>query len=207
MHFALTIDAEHPDRPARTPLGNAGRILALLAERRVPATFFVQGTWARAFPDLAARIAADRHLVGSHSHSHCIYPKMTREGMLEDMKESREDLAGVGIDPGVWFRLPGGHGEDDQEILKILQEGRFRHVGWTVICGDWNGWSPGRIADAIIAEVERGRAKGVSIPVVHSWPDSTPSALERVLDEIASDVDFVRLDALTDGDVPWGVLR
>ena len=53
---ALTFDAEHPDRPA--PPGVAEQLLELLDRLGVPATFFVQGRWAEAFPVAARRIVA-----------------------------------------------------------------------------------------------------------------------------------------------------
>ena len=65
---ALTIDTEHPDRPARP--GNVERILDTLAATGTRATFFVQGRWAEAYPGLARRIAAEGHLVGNHGRAH-----------------------------------------------------------------------------------------------------------------------------------------
>jgi peptidoglycan/xylan/chitin deacetylase (PgdA/CDA1 family) len=47
LRVALTLDAEHPDRPWCPP-GNADGILDTLKEREVTATFFVQGRWAEA---------------------------------------------------------------------------------------------------------------------------------------------------------------
>jgi peptidoglycan/xylan/chitin deacetylase (PgdA/CDA1 family) len=58
MRVALTFDAEHADRP-HSPPGNEDRVLATLAEHGIAGTFFVQGRWAIARPEVARRIAAD----------------------------------------------------------------------------------------------------------------------------------------------------
>jgi peptidoglycan/xylan/chitin deacetylase (PgdA/CDA1 family) len=66
FRVALTFDAEHPDRPARS--GNDLRLLDALARLDVRSTVFIQGRWAEAYPAVARRIATDGHLVGHHSH-------------------------------------------------------------------------------------------------------------------------------------------
>src|SRR5437870_1423653 len=60
LRVALTFDAEHPSR-RQCPPGAAEAIINTLAELRVKATFFVQGRWATAYPDVARLIARDRH--------------------------------------------------------------------------------------------------------------------------------------------------
>ena len=67
FRVALTFDAEHPDR-SWCPPGNAERILDALRDEDVPATVFVQGRWAQAYPSTARRIADEGHLVGHHSN-------------------------------------------------------------------------------------------------------------------------------------------
>src|SRR5204863_8624195 len=55
-------DGPHPHH---TP-----RLLDLLKDQRVTATFFVIGRWAARYPELVRRIAAEGHLVGNHTFSH-----------------------------------------------------------------------------------------------------------------------------------------
>ncbi|HTW09476.1 MAG TPA: polysaccharide deacetylase family protein, partial [Acidimicrobiales bacterium] len=80
MQVALTIDAEHPDRPTDRARQNALDLLNLLREKGVSATFFVQGMWAYAYPDLAATIARDGHLIASHSYWHCVFTSLSDDG-------------------------------------------------------------------------------------------------------------------------------
>src|ERR1039458_8231919 len=62
-HVALTFD-DGPD-PAFTP-----RFLAVLAARRVHATFFLLGPMVQAAPQLTANIAAAGHEIGVHGWEH-----------------------------------------------------------------------------------------------------------------------------------------
>ena len=61
FRVALTFDAEHPDRPNRP--GITEGLLDVLAAREVPTTWFLQGRWVEAEPELARRVAADGHLL------------------------------------------------------------------------------------------------------------------------------------------------
>ena len=205
MKVALTIDAEHPDWPSKDPLGNASRQLDLLGEFGVAASFFVEGYWARTYPDMVRRIAGDGHLIGSHSQAHCVYSRLHHDGIVRDLADSRASLETAGADPRHWFRLPSGEGGTDPEVMAAVSESGFRNVGWTVICGDWEeGCTAQRVVDLVLRDVEGRRPDGVSVPMIHSWPDPTPYALEEILRRLTGSVEFVRLDDLACDDIPSG---
>src|ERR671931_2818207 len=52
------------------PLVGVPRLLDLLAEHSLPATFFVPGVTAERYPDTVERIAAAGHEIGHHGGSH-----------------------------------------------------------------------------------------------------------------------------------------
>ena len=100
---ALTVDTEHPDRPARP--GNVERILDTLAATRTRGTFFVQGRWAQAYPGLARRIAAEGHLIGSHGRGHVSLRLLSPDGIRASVRDAEEAIrATTGADPRPWFR-------------------------------------------------------------------------------------------------------
>jgi len=192
---ALTVDAEHPDHPTTDPSGNAGRLLDVLSAGKSRATFFVQSSWAGAFPDLTKRIVDEGHLLGSHSHWHCIFTSLSDAGIADDLARSRSIL-GAYSDTGNCFRLPGGAGFDDSRVLTAVAAAGYQHVPWS--CGG-NDWEPGRTAEEVatpIIDSIRAANPGLSIPLLHSWPDPSARALEIVLDELKGEANFVRLDQL-----------
>jgi peptidoglycan/xylan/chitin deacetylase (PgdA/CDA1 family) len=93
-------DGPHPDH---TP-----RLLDVLREYEVPATFFVIGREAERYPDLVRRIAAEGHLIGQHTFSHAEPSRTSAAALLEDVRRADEVLAGIlGWAPRL-FRPPKG---------------------------------------------------------------------------------------------------
>lgn len=91
--------------PSRV-VDNTSRLLDLLAEHEVRATFFVLGWVAERHPALVRRIAALGHEVASHSYWHRLVYELTPDGFREDLARARavlEDAAGVRV---LGFRAP-----------------------------------------------------------------------------------------------------
>jgi peptidoglycan-N-acetylglucosamine deacetylase len=198
FRVALTFDAEHGDRPARP--GNDERLLDALAASGIRATFFVQGRWAEANPAVARRIAADGHLVGSHTFYHARLPLLTADGLATDMRDAEAAICEhVGVDPRPWFRCPFGAGALDAELLaRVTDLGYPRHAGWDV---DTEDWQPGRTPQELAAIVVDGatRRGDGAVVLMHSWPDATAAALPAIVRELAAaGATFVTLADLPD---------
>lgn len=192
--IALTIDTEHPDRPARP--GNVERILDALAATGTQATFFVQARWAQAYPGLARRIAVEGHLVGSHGRGHVSLRLLSPDGIRQSVRDAEDAIrATTGADPRPWFRSPHDDVSDDRPITDVLDELGYRQVGWTV---DPTDWDPSRTAGDVERSVVEGCSAGGdgSVVLLHSWPDSTADALPRILEALRTDNDLVGVDGL-----------
>lgn len=99
--IALTID-DGPS-PSSTPL-----LLELLAKHRLPATFFVIGEKAAAYPGLIDLILAHGHSIGNHSYRHDNFLMCRSIRTLEkDIRATQEILTRAGIQP-LLFRPPIG---------------------------------------------------------------------------------------------------
>ena len=180
LRVALTFDAEHPDRPWCPP-GNAASILDTLAAAHVRATVFVQGRWAKAYPDLARRIAEDGHLVGHHSHYHVRMPLLSDAGIAADLIDGAESIVETtGVDPRPWFRCPFGAGHDDMRVLRAIEGLGYRDVHWDVELQDWEPWRTGAAiaADAIAGVREHGDG---AVVLLHTWPGGTAEALPAMI--------------------------
>jgi len=85
---------------------NVDRILALLAERDLHATFFTLGWVAERYPQLVRRIVASGHELASHGYGHERASDLSKEAFHEDVTRSKhllEDLAGQ---PVLGYRAP-----------------------------------------------------------------------------------------------------
>ena len=173
MRVALTFDTEFPGRPT-TP-GTEDRILETLADARIRATFFLQGRWTRANPELARRIAAAGHPIGNHSNFHAPMDALRDEPLRADIRRAEETILEItGVDAKPLFRCPFGAGMDDPRVLAAIEELGYRHVGWDV---DPFDWEEGRTVDELVERV----VPGEGIVLLHAWPAVTAEGLGRVI--------------------------
>jgi len=193
FRVALTFDAEHPDRPSQP--GVAESILTILERASVPATFFVQGRWAEAYPDTARRIGPAGHLVGNHSHYHARMPLFSPVGFETDVRAAETVIGDVlGVDPRPWFRCPFGAGHDDPRISAALAGLGYRHVGWDVVAFDWE--QPAAAVEAAVVDGAIASRDG-AVVLLHTWPVSTGTALPAILARLTdAGATFVRVDQL-----------
>jgi peptidoglycan-N-acetylglucosamine deacetylase len=199
LRVALTFDAEHPSR-RQSPPGAAATIIEILKASDTRATFFVQGRWATAYPELAVSIAQNGHMIGNHSHSHAPLPDLTDRGLIADIEEAESSIRQVvGIDPRPWFRCPFGAGADDRRVLKALKTCGYRNVYWDVAVDDWEDL---RTAESVENDVVDGVLKkgDRAIVLLHSWPAPTVAALPAIVQRLrAAGARFVTIDKIVRG--------
>jgi polysaccharide deacetylase family protein (PEP-CTERM system associated) len=85
---------------------NTEKLLAILAEYDVRATFFVLGWVARRFPELVKKIARQGHEIASHGYSHRRVTTQSRAEFRDDIRQSKallEDLAARNV---LGYRAP-----------------------------------------------------------------------------------------------------
>jgi peptidoglycan-N-acetylmuramic acid deacetylase len=195
FRVALTFDAEHPDRPHRP--GVTAGLLDVLADRGVTSTWFLQGRWVEAEPELARRVASEGHLVGNHSFYHARMPLLTEDGLATDVRDAEKVICDVtGVDPRPWFRCPFSAGHDDPRVLGALADLGYRDIGADVVLEDWE---PARTGEAMAADA-LARTPGVgdgAVVLFHGWPPGTLDALPAIIDGLrAAGATFVRIDEL-----------
>ena len=87
------------------PLVGVPRILDLLAEYSLPATFFVPGLTAERYPEAVERIVAAGHEVGHHSYAHFSPIDQDETAERADFERALAVLERLGVDPD-GFRCP-----------------------------------------------------------------------------------------------------
>lgn len=200
FRVALTFDAEFPDRP--TEAGVTARLLDELAAAGTRSTFFIQGRWAEAEPALARRIAAEGHLVGSHSHHHARLTILTGAGIVRDTRQAgRAITAATGRDPRPWYRCPFGAGANTQRVAQRLASAGYVDVGWHVDPTDWGG-APSRVLEARV--VAGTNAHGdACVVLMHGWPAATPLAVRGIIARLRdAGATFVTVGELDAASVP-----
>ncbi len=112
------------------------RILDILSEYEVQATFFVLGFQVENFPGLLTRIVRDGHQVANHSYSHSDFSELPlaevkREIELTNQLIKRE----TGFEPEL-IRPPYGRITDEQ-LENLIAEG-YKFINWSVDSLDWD---------------------------------------------------------------------
>jgi peptidoglycan/xylan/chitin deacetylase (PgdA/CDA1 family) len=175
-------------------------ILATLAARGVPATFFMTGRWAEVYPDLARQIAT-RYPVGNHTYSHPYLTDLNDARVVDEITRGEAAIeAATGDDPHPLFRFP--FGGRDARTLGIVHAQAYGGIRWTVDTLGWKGASAGQSAGAVEARVLANLQPGeIVLMHVGAAQDGTTldaDALPRVIAEVeargytfASVTDFV----------------
>lgn len=122
--------------------GESERILDVLEQRGVAATFFLTGDYIRHNPELVRRIAAAGHEVGNHTRSHPhlttwdrtrrhdTLPGVDRAFIEEQLGRTAKAYEAVtGRPMAALWRAP--FGEINDELLRWAAAAGWSHVGWT----------------------------------------------------------------------------
>jgi peptidoglycan-N-acetylglucosamine deacetylase len=190
---ALTFDdGPHPEF---TP-----RLLDILAEHRVHATFFVIGRFARTHPALLRRMIAENHAIGNHSLDHDRFGiNQRRPYWRRQIGETQRIVADITGMPPVLFRPPMGF--KTGHIAAAAKEQRLPFVGWSLRSLDTRPMAPERLAQRVIS-----RLGGHDILLMHDGLEparanasqqETLDALPQILDGITSK--SLRVVPLIDG--------
>jgi polysaccharide deacetylase family protein (PEP-CTERM system associated) len=126
--FAPHIDrASWPTRECRVER-NMDRILALLDDAGVKATFFTLGWIAERYPEVVRRIAAGGHELASHGYGHLRASDQDRAPFEQDVRSSKALLEDLGGQAVLGYRAPSfSIGPTNLWALDVLQEAGYRY--------------------------------------------------------------------------------
>ncbi len=165
--IALTFD-DGPS-PLATPL-----LLAILHRYGVPATFFVIGEHARAYPYLVAEMIAQGHEVGDHTFHHPNMTTVDAATAADEIAEAAAAIRDAAGGPPRWFRPPGG--DYTVEVAAAARRARLGLAMWTTNSGDW-ALPPAKI----LVERVQVRAEPGAIVLMHNGTLNTVRALPQII--------------------------
>jgi peptidoglycan/xylan/chitin deacetylase (PgdA/CDA1 family) len=119
-------ELERGDRDPGEPLGDhysvttaLPKVLELLAEHEIAATFFVEGLNAEVYPDALREIRDAGHEVGFHAWRHEQWGSLDPDAEADNLDRGLAALRGIGLEPA-GFRPPGGL--ISESTLTLLRE-------------------------------------------------------------------------------------
>lgn len=173
------------------PSENTAKILDILKERNIKATFFVIGQEDEESKALYRRIVDEGHTLGMHSFSHkydVIYQSL--DSFKEDMEHLQSYLEEVtGVTPTI-MRFPGGSSNkvsnvDIEELIRYVKERGLTYYDWNVVSGD--ATSQVYTPDELVANVMNDVVKyDTSVVLMHdsSAKATTVDALLPMIDQL-----------------------
>lgn len=171
---ALTLDDGPTDL---TP-----EVLKILADARVPATFYLTGRELEAAPQHGAAIAAAGHEIGNHSYSHRRMVLMSPGTVGDEVERTDAAIRTTGYQGPITFRPP--YGKKLWTLPHYLSTHDRTAVTWDVEPDS----ATGADANAIVAETV-SRVRPGSIILLHVMYGSraeSRSAIPRIVDELRS---------------------
>jgi peptidoglycan/xylan/chitin deacetylase (PgdA/CDA1 family) len=165
---SLTFD----DGPAP---GVTPRLVRILRDRHVPATFFMNGTKVAAAPRVARRVERSGFLVANHGYDHADMTALSEESIVSTIRRTDAQLRRAGTHPVPLLRPP--YGAVDAEVYAGARRTRHAVVLWDVDPADWDHRSSAQIADSVLAQL---RPRGRNIVLLHDGVVNSPRTVDAV---------------------------
>lgn len=165
---ALTFD----DGPSRA---NTPRLVRVLDDLRVPATFFMVGERVASAPWTARLVARHGYAVGNHSYRHRLMTTQSSADIRATLWATDRELRAAGVTPTRLMRPP--YGGMDARVESVIRGAGYVPVLWDVDPRDWEGDSAGVIADRILARLRPGRS---NVVLQHDGIRNSPASIDAV---------------------------
>lgn len=190
QYVAMTFD----DGPhgANTP-----RLLEMLKQRGIKATFFCVGQCVAEYPEIAKRIVDEGHEIASHSWSHPQLSSMSEANVRDQLEKTHQAIKqATGIAPKV-FRPPYGAFTARQRNWANAVYG-YKIILWDVDPLDWKIRNSAHVESEILKQTVPG-----SIILSHDIHKTTVDAMPATLDALlAKGYKFVTVSELLAMDKP-----
>ena len=160
-----------------SPNVNTGRILDILKEYGVKASFFVSGDPSKEMKPIYRRIVKEGHTLGMHSYSNSYSQVYASEEAFEtDLDQLSDYLEQVTGEKSRFYRFPGGSCNQTsnvpmEDFIRVLKERDITYFDWNVSAGD-TGKS--YTADDVIDNVTSGVSRyKTSVVLLHDGEDKS----------------------------------
>jgi len=172
-YIAMTFD----DGPhgVQTP-----RLLEMLKQRGIKATFYCVGQCVAEYPEIAKRIVEEGHEIANHSWSHPNLIPMSEASVRDQLERTHQVIKqATGVEPKT-FRPPYGNFTQRQRNWAAAAYG-YKIILWDVDTLDWQHHNPAKTESIALAQTRAG-----SIVLQHDIHKTTVDAMPATLDALAA---------------------
>lgn len=177
-----TVDCAHAKCIALTfdagPSENSARLLDILKEKQVPATFFLLGRrHIDTYPELVRRMADEGHEVASHTWTHKILTDAKPDEIREELERPNKEIERLTGKRPTLMRPP--QGRTDDTVHDICRELGLAEVLWSVTAKDYKTTDSDLITERVLDQSSRD-----GIILLHDIYDGTVPAVPGIIDAL-----------------------
>ncbi|WP_066185852.1 MULTISPECIES: delta-lactam-biosynthetic de-N-acetylase [Gracilibacillus] len=161
--------------------GYTKQILDVLAEKNVPATFFLTGHYVTDQPSLVKRMIKDNHIIGNHSDGHRDFTALSNKAFTKDVTVLTDKLKEIDQQVNVKYIRPP-KGTFNETTLEWAGELGYTHIFWSLAFVDWNqgseqGWE--HAYKQVMDQIHPG-----AIVLMHTVSQDNADALAYLIDDL-----------------------
>jgi peptidoglycan/xylan/chitin deacetylase (PgdA/CDA1 family) len=172
-YIAITFDdGPHPK--------NTPRLLDMLRERNIKATYYVIGRNVDLYPNVLRRTVSEGHEIGNHTYTHPILSKLSDSAVRDELTKCRDAVArAAGVQPRTMRPPYGALLQRQREWVRA--ELNYPTIMWSVDPLDWKRPGAGVITSRILSGTTPG-----AIVLAHDLHAGTVDAMPATLDGLLS---------------------
>ena len=174
--------------------GYTTKILDILKEKNVPATFFVTGHYVTSQPELIIRMANEGHIIGNHSWSHPDMTKISDNKLEEELKNVYNEVFKLtGLLEMKYVRAP--RGTFNEQSLAVSKKLGYTNVFWSIAYVDWDVNKQKGVEyayDKVMSQLHPG-----AVILLHTVSKDNAEVLARIIDDAREEgYEFKSLDQM-----------
>ncbi len=147
------------------------KILSILKQNHVQATFFLDGSWTKKNPEVAKSIVTAGMEIGSHAYNHPMMSRLTRSQMITQLSKTNQAIYGATGTRVTLFAPPAG--DFNNLVVQVAAGMKMKTILWTLDTIDWRKPSP----SVIVSRIVKKRTPGALVlmhptaPTVEALPE------------------------------------
>lgn len=173
----------HPDKEMVSFLINVSwgeeylpDIVQALSEKKVKATFFIDGAFARDFTNLVQMIDEEGHTIGSHGFGHKDMGKMSKAQAKSNLEQADEFLFALTKEKVKYFAPPSG--SYNPETVDAAEDMGMETILWTVDTIDWKKPTKSVLLKRVTSKIHNGATILMHPTAVTA--DSLPELIDKI---------------------------
>lgn len=157
------------------------KLVSLLRQKNVHATFFMQGDSIKAFPAKAREVAQspDAFEIANHSVTHKQFTRLSDEGIRRELEGCNDLITSVSGRSPRLMRPP--YGAWNGRVRDICENMGLKIILWNVDTNDWRKRTADQIVSTILTEAHDG-----AIILMHDRFNTSLEATGRVIDALSA---------------------